>query len=331
MVNDNANNGDAAAPPTSSNAQNNAFGNNPTSSRSNMNRGRNNRSTNNIMQSSEGASFEGACPDIGGILGLRSERINKKLPFSVFTEKLADYVGAEIKYGRDLETCIKLMQDPRKGFEERHKPPPLTVEEPTFDDKYLQQEKLKRYITRETHLEENISKVYSIVWRQCTSALQAVIKGVDGYGEKAAIHDLVWLLKEIKKVVSGVDAKSNPHETLLEALLTLFNMRQQPNETNDHYLTRFKANVHTVEMAKGGHVFCSHELLSCVDDDAPTDVEISREEKKMKAIILLKRPDESRYKSLLEDLKKGAHRGRDEYPTTVTDAFDLMNRDSDEL
>ena len=55
---------------------------------------------------SDPISFEGACPDIGAVLALRSERITKKTDFSVFVENVADYVIANPKYGSDIEQCI---------------------------------------------------------------------------------------------------------------------------------------------------------------------------------------------------------------------------------
>ena len=71
-----------------------------------------------------------------------------------------------------------------------------------------------------------------------------------------------WLLSELKKMVSGINDKVNPHLTLHEAIVTLYKMEQYPVKANDHYLERFKANIHTVELAKGGHIFCSPKLLS---------------------------------------------------------------------
>ena len=88
------------------------------------------------------------------------------------------------------------------------------------------------------------------MWRQCTSALQAIVKGSDDYEDKAGRHDLIWLLKELKKIVSGVDSKANAHETLLDAMLSLFNMRQFPDGSNNAYKDRFESNVHTLEWQK---------------------------------------------------------------------------------
>ena len=40
------------------------------------------------------------------------------------------------------------------------------------------------------------------------------------------------------------------------------------------------------------------------------------------------RTDKIRYSNLLEELRKGVYRGRDEYPTTVTNAYELLLRTS---
>lgn len=50
---------------------------------------------------------------------------------------------------------------------------------------------------------------------------------------------------------------------------------------------------------------------------------------RFKAVCFILRADENRYKSILKDLKSSAYRGRDEYPTTLTSAFDLLVRESE--
>ena len=101
--------------------------------------------------------------EIGAVLALRSEKITKKAAFSVFTEKVADYVISNHKYGSDIEQAIRKLRDPMEGFVDLYKPPPLTVQDPTFDDKLIQQERIKSYISRENALKDNTTKVYGIV------------------------------------------------------------------------------------------------------------------------------------------------------------------------
>ena len=192
-----------------------------------------------------------------------------------------------------------------------HKSVPLNVADPSFDERMLQQERIKAYVSRENQLKDNVIKVYGLFWRQCSSALQAVVKGNEEYKVSSSSHDLLWLLQEVKKIVSGVDVKANPQQTMFDALMALVNMKQQQSESNDHYMERFMSNVHTLEMARGGHIFCTHELVRCEDGQDPTDQQYAEEER-FKAAIFIRRSDENRYKTLLDGLKNGSHLGRDE-------------------
>ena len=61
-----------------------------------------------------------------------------------------------------------------------------------------------------------------------------------------------------------------------------------------------------------------------------SESEINAEKETLMSVCFILRSDEFRYKSLLDDLKISANLGRDEYPTTLTDAFDLSVRESGE-
>ena len=98
--------------------------------------------------------------------------------------------------------------------------------------------------------------------------LQSYIKGLDGYEEKSDGFDVPWFLGKLKKATSGINVKVNPRLTMHEAVAALYKMKQGPNKSNNYYLDRFKAAVLTVEMAKGGHIFVSHELVEGMNDDS---------------------------------------------------------------
>ena len=115
----------------------NADNSNRSSGQSNSNSRGNNRNRNINIQSSESVTFEGACPDIGAVAALCTEKINKKVPFAVFAEKVADYVITNYKYRSDVENTIRELTDPFSDFSLLHKPAPLTVAEPSFDEKHL--------------------------------------------------------------------------------------------------------------------------------------------------------------------------------------------------
>eukprot|EP00555_Chaetoceros_dichaeta_P015393 CAMPEP_0198275326 /NCGR_PEP_ID=MMETSP1447-20131203/64102_1 /TAXON_ID=420782 /ORGANISM="Chaetoceros dichaeta, Strain CCMP1751" /LENGTH=154 /DNA_ID=CAMNT_0043970089 /DNA_START=87 /DNA_END=552 /DNA_ORIENTATION=+ len=105
-------------------------------------------------------------------------------------------------------------------------------------------------------------------------------------------------------------------------------MRQGENETNDNYLTRFKSSAKTLKLAGGDHIFVSKEMLGIYDLGTATKKKKMTE--KIDSFFILRCDGISerlRYKKLLEDLRSSANRGRDEYPTTLTGAFDLLVRE----
>ena len=151
-------------------------------------------------------------------------------------------------------------------------------------------------------LRSNIEKLYGLLWGQCSSALQATIKGTSEYEDKSDDFDTIWLLTETKIAISGIDLKANSRLTLHEAVSTLYKMKQDETEANDNYIERFKSNIMTIELTGGKDFFCSKGIMT-KDNDNPTDDEIKIEEDKMQAILLLKNVDEKRYGGLSKSLK----------------------------
>ena len=76
-------------------------------------------------------------------------------------------------------------------------------------------------------------------------------------------------------------------------------MKQHPMESNDSFRTRFDAAVLTLELTGGGHIFCSETLIEAADEDQrPTEAEITIEEQKFKAMMMMVKADANRFKTL---------------------------------
>ena len=61
-----------------------------------------------------------------------------------------------------------------------------------------------------------------------------------------------------------------------------------------------------------------------------TKQHIIAERERFMAVNFILRSDNNRFKKLNDDLKSSANRGRDEYHVTLTDAFNLLVRESGE-
>ena len=69
------------------------------------------------------------------------------------------------------------------------------------------------------------------------------MKRLEEFEENFEHFKIIWLLSELKKAVSGIDGKVNPHLTLHEADANLYRMRQHQGKANNHYLERFRASI----------------------------------------------------------------------------------------
>jgi len=158
--------------------------------------------------------------------------------------------------------------------------------------------------------------------------LKALLKQETDYDAKDRVQDVLWLLKSLKSLTSGLDSKSNKRCNLFDAILAFITIRQGESESDSAYMKRFKVNLDTLLFAGGKHILCSPELADAVEKENITGAEREAEIDKFKTIVSLKRSDLVRYDELNTELMNSAHLGRDEYPTSTTDEMDIMVRRS---
>ena len=158
----------------------------------------NNRNTNNI-QVSNPRSYEGSNSDIGAVIGLKHEQFDKKVPFQVFMDKLSTFSISNLKEGGDLTPFFQELKDPIPEFNSLYKPsPPTTLDEVEEDEnagndddsidsaelaleRDIYKEEVKAFVARRNLLKRNMRKLFGLIWGQCSSALQAKVKGISCY------------------------------------------------------------------------------------------------------------------------------------------------------
>ena len=267
--------------------------------RSTRNSTGNSRSITSIIQDVD-RSFEGKTPEIGGIMALKIDKVTKKVPFETFREVLVEYLTKELDRPRDVIAIVKDMIDPKPIFMKRYAIEDLsTEEEKSTTKKAMHMKQINLFVERFDKIDENIDKIFSYIWGQCTSGLQSVIVEMDDYEDKASECDVIWLLEQLKLATSGIDNTTNKYDNLIETILTLFTMRQGDTESNDSFLKRFKSNVQSFELAGGEHLFHGEKLEGKLTDDK----EKKEASERFKAVLFVKRADMNRYGVLWRTLK----------------------------
>ena len=278
--------------------------------------------------------WKGACENIGGVLGMTSEVIDAKVPFDTFRDKLENYVMRTFDNGSDVIGIITELKDPADDFEARYMPKDIDEEElkKSAVKRTIHDQRCKAYVLREDKMVAAKSKIFGLIWGQCSVGLQAVIRHMDEYNTKKEGQDVIWLLKQVKVSTSGLDEKTNKFLQYHQAILRFWNMRQKPEESTDAYFKRYNSLLQTLEFAGGSHIFYSDDL---VDKDIqvgenpnrnPTKKEKEACEERVKAMCLMQRSDPNRFAPLLEELKNSSFLGKDDYPKTAAEAYALLLR-----
>jgi hypothetical protein len=101
---------------------------------------------------------------IGAVLGLRVERLTKKVSFDAFCTKLTNYVLREVKNAADVVPVISNMVDPRIDFFDKHAPKSLNEKEKQNDVRVaIQEQRIKLYASREAAITEKMNKIYGLI------------------------------------------------------------------------------------------------------------------------------------------------------------------------
>ena len=120
-------------------------------------------------------------------------------------------------------------------------------------------ESLKDYNKKQSTLENNIESAYSLIWGQCTPAMQAQIKTQQEYERMRNSFDVFKLLKEVKGHTFKLTDRDYAYQSVWDSYTSVFNMKQGKDEFLDKFQERF--NV-VVEAAEGyGCEFGSEQIL----------------------------------------------------------------------
>ena len=108
--------------------------------------------------------FEGYEPDIGCVLGLGYEGVEKKVANNVFRKKFANYIVRTIKYENEVVCAVKEYKDPMTDYDENNMPKDLPTGENAAAKKAIIYQQVNLYVMKEAEIKDNICKMYEKFW-----------------------------------------------------------------------------------------------------------------------------------------------------------------------
>ena len=97
--------------------------------------------------------FMGETPELDIVLCLKSERLNKSVPFKKFQERLSNYVLKNIPRAEDVVMLINELQDPLQDFSDKNFPGcPSEEEQKSPIQMKMWEMRVKRFLGKEKTL-----------------------------------------------------------------------------------------------------------------------------------------------------------------------------------
>jgi hypothetical protein len=280
-------------------------------------------------QAPQAPRFEGKCEDLNGCTYDCSDPRQAADMYTKTTKEIAEYVGRTYKYGADIRMAIETLVIP-------------TIAEPTdppADASRTQvriwEKRVDEYVKKETHLEENIKTIYSLIFGQCTEAMRAKLESISSHQQIVVAADGIALLKNIKTVMYNFQSQKYAPLALHESKKRFYVLTQDKHTTVPVYLERFQNSVEVIEHC-GGTIGVDPGLIDMTMSTATPAMtrttarasQLLAAERYTKeeylACAFLMGADRHRYGKLLEDLENDFTQRRDNYPKTLVDAYNLL-------
>jgi len=203
-----------------------------------------------------------------------------------------------------------------------------------YADEY--REEVKEYVKEKKTMSKALRSLFSVIWGQCSVSVTTrllALEDLQDWKEEGRVDEL---LKSIRQAMMSHQHKRCAYITLFRELRNFYSYRQRESQTLHKYLEVFQVQVENIKRyggSFGNHVVYIRELMSRDDldySDIEEDSEImskyeDQASMKFLAIAFLLGGRVEIYGDLFTDLENDYLKGRDFFPDTVTEAYNLMS------
>ena len=270
--------------------------------------------------------FEGATEELKGhiidLVGSRSADL-----FIKSKKAVANYVGRTYQHSGDIRRAIETLTLPTIPI------PTAPVADPIPPLlAAIFSEQVKKYVKQTSRLHENVKHLWALVWGQCSDTIRTRLQDLDTYDDMHTVSDGLWLLIAIKDLMSNVQEQKYVPLSIHLAKRQFFLLSQGGNTVGEYY-EQFKNQTDVLNQIGAGigndeaimkQVLCSHGI----NIDEATDAQEENAETQViewyLTLAFLMGSDRGQFGRLLETLENDFTAGNDNYPKTLTNAYNML-------
>ena len=270
--------------------------------------------------------FDGATEELKGqifdLVGARSADL-----FIKSKKALANYIGRPYQHSGDICWAIETLSlpiIPTPTAPVRDPIPPLVAA--------IFGEQVKEYVKQHSRLHENIKRLWALVWGQCSDTIQTRLQSLETYEDMQGASDGLQLLIAIKDLMFNVQEQKYVPLSIHLAKRQFFLLSQGRNTVGEYY-EQFKNQTDVLNHIGAGigdddaimkQVLRSQGInIEDATDDQEEVAELTGIQWYL-ALAFLMGSDQNRYGRLLEKLENDFTAGNDNYPKTLTDAYNML-------
>ena len=246
--------------------------------------------------------------------------------FTETTKKIAGYAGRTCKEPQDIRRAIEDIDDINIPMPSER----TSITEVKIREKLFEKD-IENWAKRESVYRQNKASLYSIVLGQCSEAMRSKLESDSTYDGISGSSDVIELLKLIRNIAFAYESKRYPYLAVFTGIKSLYGNYQRSYTTVDNYLESFTNLVQVIEHCGGN--FGTHPTLvdynlkaNNIASPDPTQRAAAEENSKeaYMATAFLCGLNKEKYQELLDDLSNAYLAGRDEYPKTLVDSYNLV-------
>ena len=260
--------------------------------------------------------------------------------FQTTTEEIIRYSSIKFKNGADVERSLSAGARLNIDFPVE----PTGVGEPAV----LSQIEMMMFTTnykivlqRRADLKTALQSMYHILVGQCTKAIMEKVSAATDYTIVQPARDPIGLLGLIKGVMFNYNSRKYRAVSLIDIIKPHIISQVKAggvSMSNSEYLEKFRTQLDVLKSAGGdlcgnhhGLILDELEKAGVATLSAATPVQKLAAEvsarSRFEGALFLMRSNQSKYGRLIQELSNDFNKGRDSYPKSLTEAYELMLHD----
>ena len=189
-------------------------------------------------------------------------------------------------------------------------------------------------LTRRHLLEANLTSVYALILGQCSDSVLEKIRGQANYDAVHRRRDPVGLLALIRSVMYQYNSRKDRAMAIVDLAANL--VSQSRHMSDSEYLEKFRTKLSVIDAAGGtvslhkglvGEELDKRNLTRALATPEEMNTVYAAARGRWEAACFLSRSDQHRYGKLVQELANDFNKGRDCYPASLSEAYELMLHD----